>query len=70
MELELARTAWFAGDAFSAEDIQMSFPLEAAAARGGFDAAQPYPMWFLQRIQARAACRHAIKRDGRYALLK
>ena len=33
-----ARASWFAGDEFTAADIQMSFPLEAAAARGGLDA--------------------------------
>jgi glutathione S-transferase len=32
MEAELGKSAWFAGEAFSAADIQMSFPLEAAAA--------------------------------------
>ena len=31
----LGRTGWFVGDGFSAADIQMSFPLEAATARGG-----------------------------------
>ena len=35
MEAELGRSAWFAGAQFSAADIQMSFPVEAAAARGG-----------------------------------
>ena len=30
----LGRTGWFVGDGFSAADIQMSFPLEAATARG------------------------------------
>ncbi len=33
MEGELAKSEWFAGAEFSAADIQMSFPLEAAAAR-------------------------------------
>src|SRR5207245_1196454 len=36
MEAELA--PWFAGAQFTAADIQMSFPVEAAAARGGLDA--------------------------------
>ena len=37
IEGELAKSEWFAGDEFTAADIQMSFPLEAAAPR----AAQP-----------------------------
>ena len=34
MEGELAKSAWFAGDEFTAADIQMSFPLEAADGEG------------------------------------
>jgi glutathione S-transferase len=30
-----ATRTWFAGDEFTAADVQMSFPLEAAASRGG-----------------------------------
>ena len=41
MEAELAKNEWFAGDAFSAADIQMSFPVEAAAMRAGLDASRP-----------------------------
>ena len=36
-EGELAKSEWFAGNEFTAADIQMSFPLEAAAARGGLE---------------------------------
>ena len=35
LEAELASRPWFAGAEFSAADVQMSFPLEAAAARAG-----------------------------------
>jgi hypothetical protein len=43
----------------------MSFPLEAAAARGGLDARRPRLMGFLERIHARPAYRRAIeKRRG------
>src|SRR6202012_4899415 len=35
MEAELNAQTWFAGEEFSAADVQMSFPLEAAASRGG-----------------------------------
>ena len=49
-EGELAKTEWFAGHEFTAADIQMSFPLEAAAARGGLEQGHPRAMAFLERI--------------------
>jgi len=49
---ELGKSEWFAGDAFTAADIQMSFPLEAAAARGGLEQGHPKAMAFLDRIHA------------------
>ena len=70
MEGELKDRPWFAGDDFSAADIQMSFPLEAAAARGGLDAARPRLMDFLERIHARPAYRRAIEAGGAYELLR
>ncbi len=36
-EDELGKSEWFAGAEFTGADIQMSFPLEAAAARGGLE---------------------------------
>jgi glutathione S-transferase len=69
MEAEIAKTGWFAGDAFSAADIQMSFPLEAAAARGGLDKGYPKLADFLARIHARPAYQRAIERGGEYTLL-
>ena len=68
-EAELARHEWFAGDEFTAADIQMSFPLEAAAARGGFGPQRPRLTAFLERIQARAAYQRALERGGPYSLL-
>jgi len=70
MEGELARGEWFAGDAFSAADIQMSFPLEAASARGGLDASRPRLWAFLQKIHARPAYRRALETGGKYELLR
>lgn len=70
MEGELRDRDWFAGDAFSAADIQMSFPLEAAAVRGGLDATRPRLTGFLERIHARRAYRRAIEKGGEYALLR
>jgi glutathione S-transferase len=68
MEKELAQKDWFAGTAFSAADIQMSFPLEAAAARGGLDESRPRLMDFLQRIHARPAYQRALARGGDYSM--
>jgi glutathione S-transferase len=70
LENELATSPWFAGAEFSAADIQMSFPLEAAAARGGLDAKRPKLTDFLKRIHARPAFQRAIERGGPYELLK
>src|SRR5690606_20399318 len=69
LEGELGKSAWFAGDEFTGADIQLSFPLEAAAARGGLDASRPRLMDFLQRIHARPAYQRAIKRGGEYSIL-
>jgi glutathione S-transferase len=68
MEKELAKTDWFAGSDFSAADIQMSFPLEAAAARGGLDKSRPRLMAFLERIHARPAYQRALERGGEYSM--
>ncbi|WP_278348306.1 glutathione S-transferase [Stutzerimonas kunmingensis] len=64
MEAELDKSDWFAGNTFSAADIQMSFPLEAARARAGLDESRPRLMDFLQRIQQRPAYKRAVERGG------
>jgi glutathione S-transferase len=69
MEDELATRPWFAGAAFSAADIQMSFPLEAAASRGGLDDAFPKLMDWLQRIHARPAYHRALQAGGPYRII-
>jgi glutathione S-transferase len=66
LEGELARRPWFAGKEFSAADVQMSFPVEAAAQRAGLDAGRPKLMAWLKRIHARPAYRRALKRGGPY----
>jgi len=68
LEGELGKNEWFAGDAFSVADIQLSFPLEAFAARGGLDAGYPRLTAFLQRIHARPAYQRALQRGGEYQL--
>ncbi|WP_027910070.1 glutathione S-transferase [Pseudomonas sp. URMO17WK12:I4] len=70
LEGELGKSTWFAGEAFSAADIQMSFPLEAAVARAGLDASRPRLMAFLERIHARPAYQRALEKGGEYAYAK
>jgi glutathione S-transferase len=70
MEAELGKHAWFAGPAFSAADIQMSFPLEAASVRGGLDEKRPKLWAFLQNIHARPAYQRALEKGGKYELLR
>ncbi len=70
MEGELENSDWFAGADFSAADIQMSFPLEGAAARGVLDKGYPRLLDFLERIHARPAYQKALKKGGPYELLR
>jgi glutathione S-transferase len=65
-EGELAKSAWFAGDDFSAADIQMSFPIEAAASRSGMMEDKPRLKDFLKRIHARPAYIKALEQGGPY----
>jgi glutathione S-transferase len=69
MEAELGKSTWFTGNEFTAADIQMSFPLEAAVARGGLNASRPKLMAFLNRIHTRPAYQQALERGGAYELL-
>ena len=68
MEAELGKSLWFAGEEFSGADIQMSFPLGAAAARGGLDASRPKLMAWLARIHARPAYQRALAKGGPFTL--
>jgi glutathione S-transferase len=70
LESELGKSRWFAGDEFSAADVQMSFPLEAAATRGGLDAGRPKLQAFLQRIHARPAYKRALAKGGPYDIMR
>ena len=69
LEAELGKSAWFVGDAFTAADVQLSFPIEASVARGGLDSSRPRLMDYLQRIHARPAYRRAVERGGKYRLM-
>ena len=66
-EAELGRSEWFAGSEFSAADIMMSFPVEAAADRAGALDGRPRLAAFLEKIHARPAYRRALEKGGPYA---
>lgn len=68
IESELGKSTWFVGEEFTAADIAMSFPVEAAAARSSLDT--PNLTDFLDRIHARPAYKRALERGGTYELLK
>jgi glutathione S-transferase len=70
MEAELNKSNWFAGDTFTAADIQMSFPVEGAHARGVLGAHYPNLLKYLEAIHARPAYRRAIEKGGAYDLLR
>lgn len=66
-EAELEKAEWFAGAEFSAADIMMSFPLEAAADRAAARVGRPKLSAFLKKIHNRPAYRRALERGGPYA---
>ena len=69
IEDELGKSTWFAGGRLTGADIQMSFPLEAAAAHGGLNETDPRITCFLRRIHGRAGYERALERGGDYNLL-
>ena len=69
LEAELGKSAWFGGEEFGVADVQLSFPLEAAASRGGLDASHPRLIAFLERIHGRPAYRRALAKGGPYELM-
>lgn len=69
VDAALRETGWFVGDGFSAADVQMSFPLEAAASRADTLAQLPAIRAFLERIHARPAYQRALERGGPYAMV-
>ncbi|RYZ64384.1 MAG: glutathione S-transferase, partial [Proteobacteria bacterium] len=68
MESELSKNTWFAGSMFTAADIQMSFPVEAFAARGGVIQTHPKLAGFLNAIHSRPAYQRALAKGGPFTL--
>ena len=67
VEAHLAAHPWFAGEAMTAADVMMSFPLEAARSRGGLDASRPATIAWLEKVHARPAYQAALRKGGPYA---
>jgi glutathione S-transferase len=70
LENALGTSTWFAGEEMTAADVQMSFPLEAAAARAGLATGRPRLAAFLERIHARPAYQRALAKGGPYELMR
>lgn len=63
LEDSLQKNPWFAGQSFSAADIQMSFPVVALLARGGNNDLPNLQNWF-NKVQQRPAWQRAIQQGG------
>jgi glutathione S-transferase len=68
LESALEKSRWFAGEEFSAADIQLSFPIEAAQSRGLLKE-RPLLQAYLKSIHARPAYIKALERGGAYSIL-
>ena len=66
IEGHLGNNAWFVGDALSAADIQMSFPLEAARSRYLHGRHYPNILAYVDKVQALPAYRRALEKGGPY----
>ena len=64
LEGELADRPFFAGDALTAADIQMSYPLVAASARGGLDERYPRLSSYVKRLLDQPGLQRAIEKAG------
>ncbi|HET6565292.1 MAG TPA: glutathione S-transferase [Xanthomonadales bacterium] len=69
MEATLKKSKWFCGDSMTAADIQMSFPLEAAAVRTDLKSDYPKLADCLKRMHALPAYKAALEKGGPYNLL-
>jgi glutathione S-transferase len=69
MEAALKKSKWFCGDAMTAADIQMSFPLEAAAVRTNLKDDYPRLADCLERMHATPAYKRALEKGGPYVLM-
>jgi glutathione S-transferase len=67
-ETHLSEHDFFAGDAFTAADIQMSFPLQASLNRGGSRQNYPRIAALVDTLEGRPAYQRAIERGGEFSI--
>lgn len=67
LDAELGKRSWLAGDEFTAADIIMSFPVEAAMGRIPHAQSLKNLKPYLDRLHARPAYARALERGGPYA---
>ena len=65
IEEALQGKTYFAGDAFSAADIQMSYPVQASFARSDMLPDRPNTKAWLDRVQSRPAFLRALQKGGK-----
>ena len=63
IDSHLAQNSWFAGDALSMADIQMSFPILALLARGGIDNLPHIEAW-KQKVDNSPGWRRTLEQGG------
>ena len=66
---ELGKSTYFAGETLTGADIMMSFPLEAATARGGMNDSIPHVLSWLERIHAHPAYKRAEEKGGKTEII-
>lgn len=66
IESHLAKHTWFCGDQLTGADFQMSFPLEASAARGLIGDEYPNILKYVKAFQARPAYQAGLAKGGDY----
>ena len=64
IEEALSTRDFFAGSAFTAADIQMSFPIQASFARAGVLPERPFSQAWLKRVESRPAYQRALEKGG------
>ena len=64
IEKALEAKTYFAGETFSAADIQMSYPVQASFTRAGMLPGRPHTQAWLDRVQARPAFQRALEKGG------
>lgn len=68
VEATLGKNKWFAGDDFTAADIQMGFTMQVLAARCGLDEQYPNCQRWIEQAEERPAWKRAVEKGGSLSL--